>query len=64
MTIPELRHPVYQAVTDRVLNQDSIVALISAVKWDIKDIMSQHNSYVDMILRVGEPSYFISFCHG
>lgn len=53
MTIPELRYPVYQAVTDKLLNTEHIVSLIGAVKWDIKDIMSQHNNYVDIILTVG-----------
>ncbi|XP_067934677.1 syndetin-like [Watersipora subatra] len=51
VTIPELRYPVYQAVTDKVLNQEHIVSLIGGVRWDIKDIMSQHNNYVDIILR-------------
>ena len=62
MPIGELRYPVYQAVTDRLLNQDHIVALIGAVKWDIKEIMSQHNSYVDIILMVSwhtHPSFII-----
>ena len=52
MTVPELRYPAYQAVTDRILNQEQIVNSITSIKWDIKDIMSQHNGYVDIILRV------------
>lgn len=49
----ELRYPVMLAVTSQLFNSDHIVSLINAVKWDIKEIMSQHNSYVDVILRVG-----------
>jgi len=44
MTISELRYPVYLSATDRLLNQEHIVGLINSVKWDIKEIMSQHNN--------------------
>ena len=27
---------------------------MSNVKWDIKEIMSEHNTYVDMLLRVSK----------
>jgi len=50
-TVSELRYPVYQAVTDRILNQEQIINSITSIKWDIRDIMSQHNGYVDIILR-------------
>ena len=26
---------------------------MTGVRWDIKDIMSQHNAYVDILVRVG-----------
>jgi hypothetical protein len=31
-----------------------LVKLMANVRWDIKDIMSQHNAYVDDILTVNE----------
>jgi hypothetical protein len=31
-----------------------LVNLMANVRWDIKDIMSQHNAYVDDILKVNE----------
>lgn len=48
----ELRVPVYRAVTEKILNQEQILSAIASVKWDIRDIMSEHNPYVDYILRV------------
>ncbi|XP_046842734.1 syndetin-like [Xenia sp. Carnegie-2017] len=50
-TAHELRKPIYQAVASRVVDFNMIVHLMSSVKWDIKEIMSEHNSYVDMLLK-------------
>ena len=49
----ELRKPIYWSVSSRVINYDIILQYMASVKWDIKDIMSQHNSYIDAILKVG-----------
>ena len=48
----ELRKPVYWSVSSRVINYDIILQYMASVKWDVKDIMSQHNSYIDAILKV------------
>ena len=50
----ELRKPVYWSVSSRVINYDIILQYMASVKWDIKDIMSQHNSYIDAILKVSQ----------
>ena len=48
----ELRKPVYWTVSTNVINYDLILQHMAAVKWDIKEIMSQHNSYVDVLIHV------------
>ncbi|GFU02066.1 hypothetical protein TNCV_837141 [Trichonephila clavipes] len=47
----ELRRPVYMAVAARTIDYEQIIVLMSAVKWDVNEIMSQHSSYVDILLR-------------
>ena len=51
-TAAELRRPVYRAVALRSVNVDSCLQQMMTVKWDIKDIMSQHSGYVDSLLHV------------
>ncbi|CAL4139788.1 unnamed protein product, partial [Meganyctiphanes norvegica] len=48
---PEIRHHVYMAVAAQVIDYDGILNRMSSVKWDISDLMSQHNQYVDVLLR-------------
>lgn len=48
---PELRHPIYGAVAVRALDYDHILNLMANVRWDIRDIMSQHSTYVDVLLQ-------------
>ncbi|XP_035688646.1 syndetin-like isoform X2 [Branchiostoma floridae] len=50
-TASELRRPVYRVVAAKSVVYDHILQLMANVKWDIKDIMSQHSSYVDVLLR-------------
>ena len=39
-----------------------VLQLMSHVKWDVKDIKSQHNSYVDFLLQVlASMSFYLSF---
>ncbi|XP_062523224.1 syndetin-like [Corticium candelabrum] len=47
----ELRQPVYRGVADRAINIDKILHMMSQVKWDIKEIMSQHSPYVDVTVQ-------------
>ncbi|CAH1237851.1 VPS50 [Branchiostoma lanceolatum] len=50
-TASELRRPVYRVVAAKSVVYDHILQLMANVKWDIKDIMSQHSPYVDVLLR-------------
>ena len=52
-TAQELRKPVYRTVAARSIDYDKLLALMANVKWDIRDIMSQHSHYVDVLLQVG-----------
>jgi hypothetical protein len=56
-TTSELRRPVYRSVAVRSVNVDSCLAMMMTVKWDVKDIMSQHSTYVDALLKV-RPTLF------
>ncbi|XP_054713927.1 syndetin-like [Uloborus diversus] len=47
----ELRRPVYMAVAAKTIDYEQVVFLMGSVKWDINEIMSQHSSYVDILLR-------------
>lgn len=48
----EVRRPVYRAVVARSLDADNCLLMMASVKWDVKDIMSQHSAYVDALLDV------------
>ena len=43
----ELRIPIYHNVSANTLDYMSIALMISKVNWNIKDILTQHNVYVD-----------------
>nr|XP_054767125.1 syndetin-like [Lytechinus pictus] len=47
----DLRKPIYRGVASRCMDYDRILQLMMTVKWDIKDIMSQHSPYVDALLH-------------
>lgn len=49
-TAQELRRPVYRSVGSRVLDYDQTLQLMTGVRWDIRDIMSQHNAYIDVLV--------------
>lgn len=38
-------------VSVKSIQYENIVSLMSQVKWDIKEILSLHNNYVDLLLR-------------
>jgi len=48
----ELRKPVYWSVSVRVIEYDKVLHNMATVKWDVKEIMSQHNPYIDILLQV------------
>ncbi|XP_010568604.1 PREDICTED: coiled-coil domain-containing protein 132 isoform X3 [Haliaeetus leucocephalus] len=50
-TASELRKPVYWIVAAKAIDYEQMLLLMANVKWDVKEIMSQHNIYVDALLK-------------
>ncbi|XP_074658828.1 syndetin-like isoform X2 [Tubulanus polymorphus] len=48
---PELRHPIYRVVASWTNEYSQVMQYMAVVKWDIHEIMSQHNSYVEVALQ-------------
>ena len=46
----ELRRPIYRIVAVQAIDFEAVLNSLVAVSFDIDDIMSQHNAYVDAIL--------------
>ncbi|CAI8049390.1 Syndetin [Geodia barretti] len=51
-TAPELRKPAYHGIAIKALPCDQILQRMVTVKWDIRDIKSQHSSYVDSLVQI------------
>lgn len=47
----ELRIPIYHNVSANVIDYMSIALMISKVNWDIEQILTQHNAYVDNLIQ-------------
>ncbi|KAE8596232.1 hypothetical protein XENTR_v10016019 [Xenopus tropicalis] len=50
-TASELRKPIYWIVAAKAIDYEQLLLLMANVKWDVKEIMSQHNLYVDALLK-------------
>ncbi|XP_070327645.1 syndetin [Odocoileus virginianus] len=50
-TASELRKPIYWIVAGKAIDYEQMLLLMANVKWDVKEIMSQHNIYVDTLLK-------------
>ncbi|XP_066483523.1 syndetin isoform X1 [Tiliqua scincoides] len=50
-TASELRKPIYWIVAAKAIDYEQMLLLMASVKWDVKEIMSQHNIYVDSLLK-------------
>ncbi|VEN33781.1 unnamed protein product [Callosobruchus maculatus] len=46
-----LRYPIYMTVVAQVFDLRQILLSMAKINWEVKDVMSQHNSYIDMILK-------------
>lgn len=47
----DLRRPIYMSVVAKVFDLRQILVSMSKINWEVKDVMSQHNTYIDVILR-------------
>ena len=61
-TASELRKPVYRSVAAQSVDYDQMFGLMSAVKWDVHEIMSLHSNYVDVLLQVSIFAYNTCAC--
>ncbi|KAK4878426.1 hypothetical protein RN001_010932 [Aquatica leii] len=48
----DLRKPIYMCVAARAFDLRQSLISMSRINWEVKDVMSQHNSYIDVLLRV------------
>lgn len=48
----ELCRPVYMCVSACAVDFKGILALMAKVNWEVKEVMSQHSQYVDILLKV------------
>ncbi|KAJ4430694.1 hypothetical protein ANN_19285 [Periplaneta americana] len=48
----ELRRPVYMCVSACAVDFRVTLVLMSKVNWEVKEVMSQHSQYVDILLRI------------
>ncbi|KAK9506582.1 hypothetical protein O3M35_008485 [Rhynocoris fuscipes] len=46
----EIRKPVYACVSWRLVDARQVLAMMSRVDWEVKDVMSQHSKYVDYLI--------------
>uniref|UniRef100_A0A8C5R3H3 VPS50 subunit of EARP/GARPII complex n=1 Tax=Leptobrachium leishanense TaxID=445787 RepID=A0A8C5R3H3_9ANUR len=50
-TASEIRKPIYWIVAAKAIEYEQTLLIMGNVKWDVKEIMSQHNVYVDSLLK-------------
>lgn len=58
-TASELRKPIYWIVAGKAIDYEQMLLLMANVKWDVKEIMSQHNIYVDALLKASTRNTFV-----
>eukprot|EP00124_Ichthyophonus_hoferi_P005077 Ihof_evm1s661 gene=Ihof_evmTU1s661 len=49
--LPELCVYIYNTIATRLLNYETMLSEMTRVRWDPKDITTQHNPYVDVMVR-------------
>ncbi|XP_044741720.1 syndetin [Chrysoperla carnea] len=47
----DLRKPIYMAVASQSFDLRQTLLSMSKVNWEVKDVMSEHNKYIDVLLR-------------
>lgn len=48
----DLRRPVYMTVCAQAFDLRQILSSMAKINWEVKEVMSQHNNYIDIVLRV------------
>ncbi|CAG9862024.1 unnamed protein product [Phyllotreta striolata] len=47
----DLRNPVYMSVIAQAFDLRQILTSMAKINWEVRDVSSMHNSYIDMLLR-------------
>jgi len=47
----KIKNPIYIYISRVAINYTQIIESISRTNWDLDEILSQHNNYVDVILN-------------
>ena len=47
----DVRLPAYMYIAIKTIKYDEVLQMTTMVKWDVRDIMSQHNAYVDVMIK-------------
>ncbi|XP_057652521.1 syndetin [Diorhabda carinulata] len=50
-SVPDLRNPIYMAVVAQSFDLRQILMNMAKINWEVRDVRSMHNSYVDTLLR-------------
>ena len=56
-----LRRLTFAGVSCRAVDYQGIVNSMDKVNWEVKELMSQHSQYVDILLRVRKIPIFTKF---
>lgn len=48
---PNIRKTIYSFIARKAVDYNQIIDSITKVNWDLDEILSQHNSYIDALLR-------------
>lgn len=48
----DISRPIYTCVTSKIIDLNSILAMMAKVRWDINQVSFQHNNYIDVLNRV------------
>lgn len=48
---PNIRKTIYSFIARKAIDYNQLLDSISKVNWDLGEILSQHNSYIDVLLR-------------
>ncbi|XP_014216475.1 syndetin [Copidosoma floridanum] len=47
----QLRKPIYMVSISKFFDAKKILSLMSRVNWELKDVMSLHNTYIDVLIQ-------------
>lgn len=49
--VKEIRTPVFKTISEHVIDYDRILSVMLSVKWDVKELMSDCNPYINILVQ-------------